>query len=98
MTAQAIEFRSEKNDDGSEDSIGLICFRSAGWKNRNTNLEGAGRDHSRIKAISYQVFAEPNSVASQLISVAGTIVPATCGVALQARGYTWTKTGLRTLA
>ena len=61
MTAQAIEFRSEKKDDGSEDSIDLICFRSAGWKNRITDLEGAGRDHSRTKAISYQVFAaEPN--------------------------------------
>jgi hypothetical protein len=97
MTAQAMQFRRDKNDDGSEDSIYLICFRTVGWKNRNTDSEVAGRDHIRIKAISYEVFAEPNSVASQLICVAGTILFAICGVALQARGYTWTNTGLRSL-
>ena len=43
--------------------------------------------------------AEPNSVAGQFISVAaGPIVPATSGIALRARGYTWTHTGLRILA
>jgi hypothetical protein len=43
--------------------------------------------------------AEPNSAASQFISgVAPTFVPATSGVALRARGYTWTITGLRILA
>jgi hypothetical protein len=66
MTAQAMQFRKDKNDDGSEDSIYLICFRTVGWKNRNADLEVAGRDHIRIQAISYQVFAERDSVASQL--------------------------------
>jgi hypothetical protein len=98
MTAQAMQFRKDKNDDGSENSIYLICFRTVGWKNRNADLEVAGRDHIRIRAISYEVFAEPNSEAAQLIRVAGMILPPTCGVALQARGYTWTNTGLRTFA